>query len=128
MQICLLKICTHVCVSVLRKCWTGVILCRLNKVGHLYYGKKERIFYTVCAYILVVSVISFGREEAMFADMTHYGSCMPALLCHSVQCCLHSPDRMQGLYVESLLLGWSMVTTAVMGQHMASALGLLQPM
>ena len=32
---------------------------------------------------------------------------------------------MQGLYVESLLLGWSMVTTAVMGQHMASAFGLL---
>ena len=33
---------------------------------------------------------------------------------------------MQGQYVESLLRGWSMVITAVMGQHMASAFGLLQ--
>ena len=33
---------------------------------------------------------------------------------------------MQGLYVESLHRGWSMVITAVMGQHTASAFGLLQ--
>ena len=33
---------------------------------------------------------------------------------------------MQGLFVESLLLGWNMVTTAVMEQHMASVFGLLR--
>ncbi len=34
--------------------------CRLNKVGHLYFGKWERRFYTAWAYLLVLSVVTFG--------------------------------------------------------------------
>ena len=40
----------------------SVLLCRLHQVGHLYYGKKERVFYTVWAYALVAAIIIFGRK------------------------------------------------------------------
>lgn len=36
-------------------------LFRVNKVGHLYYSKWEQRIYMIWAYILVASVIVFGR-------------------------------------------------------------------
>ncbi len=36
-------------------------LFRINKVGHLYYSKWEQRIYMIWAYILVASVIVFGR-------------------------------------------------------------------
>ena len=66
MHVCLHRCCA--CMAVVRKFYAVVLVCRLNKVGHLYYGKKERIFYTVWAYVLVASVITFGRETPCLCD------------------------------------------------------------
>ena len=39
-----------------------MFFCRINKVGHLYYGKWEQRFYLIWAYVLVASVIIFGTD------------------------------------------------------------------
>ena len=44
---------------------TTVWTCRLNKVGYLYYGKKELNIYRFVAYTLVLAIIIFGRALSL---------------------------------------------------------------
>jgi hypothetical protein len=48
--------------------------CRLNKVGHLYFGKWERRFYTAWAYLLVLSVVTFGPTCGVVAAGLEFGA------------------------------------------------------
>ena len=47
---------------------------RLNKVGHLYFGKKERYLYTFCTYTLILAIIVFGPSCGVIAAGLEYGA------------------------------------------------------
>ncbi len=59
----------HICQPVKWPC-----PCRLNKVGHLYFGKWERRFYTAWAYLLVLSVVTFGLTCGVVAAGLEFGA------------------------------------------------------
>ncbi|DBA70143.1 TPA: hypothetical protein ACH3X2_012196 [Trebouxia sp. C0005] len=46
----------------------------LNKVGHVYFGKWERRFYTAWAYLLVLSVVIFGLTCGVTAAGLAFGA------------------------------------------------------
>ena len=75
-------------------------MCRVNKVGPLYYGKMEQELYLFWAYVLVLSVIVFGKWHRCFLVYLVRERSAVLLL---IWCC-----RVQGPYVVSLLLAWNM--------------------